>query len=527
MWVAFAAFVVAAVLGFYQVLERSGLFPVLESYVFYYGSVSTHGVLMAYVLTTFFIMGFGYYLATTSLGQPVWAKPLAWTGFAISLIGTLMAAAVLVIGKASVMYTFYPPLQAHPLFYIGAALLIVGSLFWVAIMIVMMAQWKRAHPGQPVPLAMFGIVATAWLWAWTVVGVVAEVVFQLIPWSLGWNDTVDVGLARTLFAWTLHPIVYFWLIPAYIALYVLVPKAAGGPVFSDPWTRIALIMLLVISLPIGFHHLYMDPEQAAGWKLLHGFGTFLVAVPTFITGFSVIASLEIAGRLRGGRGLLGWLGRLPWHEPLVLAATFALLMLILSGFGGMVNASYAMNTVVHNTHWVTAHFHLVFGGVTLIMYMASAYYLWPKLTGKALYSRRLANTQLWLWFLGMVVTTTPWHIVGLMGEPRRTAAIVYDAPIAEAWMPYHSIMVVGAALLLAGALMFVYIVFRTQGNAVPAEDRGMDYPEALHPVLKLPEPLNGFTLWNWLILILMVVAFGYPILQFFLMETFDPTAWGV
>jgi cytochrome c oxidase subunit 1 len=135
---------------------------------------------------------------------------------------------------------------------------------------------------------------------------------------------------------------------------------------SDEWARIAFILLLILSLPIGFHHLYMDPAQGSGWKLLHGFGTFLVSVPTFMTGFTVIASLEIAGRLRGGKGLFGWLAALPWDEPLVLAAGFAMLMLILGGFGGMINASYAMNTMVHNTHWVTAHFHLIFGGVTVI-----------------------------------------------------------------------------------------------------------------------------------------------------------------
>ncbi len=67
IWVAFTAFILACFMGEYQVLERSGLFPPLESTQVYFASVSTHGVLMAYVLTTFFIMGFGYYTASTSL----------------------------------------------------------------------------------------------------------------------------------------------------------------------------------------------------------------------------------------------------------------------------------------------------------------------------------------------------------------------------------------------------------------------------------------------------------------------------
>ncbi|MEJ7676622.1 MAG: cbb3-type cytochrome c oxidase subunit I [Segetibacter sp.] len=52
---------------------------------------------------------------------------MAWASFYIMTIGTLLAAWAMLAGKASVLYTFYPPLKAHPLFYIGAALLIVGS----------------------------------------------------------------------------------------------------------------------------------------------------------------------------------------------------------------------------------------------------------------------------------------------------------------------------------------------------------------------------------------------------------------
>ena len=151
MSVAFIAFILACFMGEYQVLERSGLFDSLTSPTVYFASVSTHGVLMAFVLTTFFIMGFGYYTASTSLKIPVWNKQLAWDGFWLALSGTVFAAILLLWGLASVMYTFHPPIQAHYLFYLGATLLIVGSWIWCAIMIVMFYQWKKANSGQPVP----------------------------------------------------------------------------------------------------------------------------------------------------------------------------------------------------------------------------------------------------------------------------------------------------------------------------------------------------------------------------------------
>ncbi len=524
MWVAFSTFLLAAVLGAYQVLERARLIPTWDEG--YYLSVSAHGNIMAYVLTTFFIAGFGYYIAATSLKRPLWNMGLAWAGYFIMVVGTLMVVYALITGQATVMYTFYPPLTAHWTYYVGAALLLVGSLAWVAIMIVMPIQWKRDNPGQPVPLAMFGTTANAILWAWTIVGVAAEVIFQLIPLSLGWVDTVDVGLARTLFAWTLHPIVYFWLIPAYTAMYVFVPKAAGGRLFSDEMGRVAFVMLLVFSLPIGFHHLYMDPFQSAGFKLFHGLGTFMVAVPTLFTGFTVIAGLEIAGRLRGGQGLVGWMKTLPWDNPMVLAGALALLMLTFGGFGGVVNASYAMNTMVHNTMWVPAHFHLIFAGTTVIMYFAIAYYLWPKMTGKQLFSNGMAVKQLWLWTLGMLIVTLPWHYLGLLWQPRRTAWIPYDADIATQWEPYQFLMGVGGVLLAISAFMFIYNLFNTHFNQQLEENRDVEYAEPIHPVLNLPKPLNGFALWNGILLVYMVAAFGYPIVQFFILEGQDVMAWG-
>ncbi|WP_024297431.1 b(o/a)3-type cytochrome-c oxidase subunit 1 [Methylomicrobium lacus] len=525
-WVAFGAFALACLMGIYQVIERSGFIGWIQSREVYYASTSTHGVLMAFVLTTFFIMGFGYYVATTTLKLPVWNKTFAWAGFWVSLSGVVLAALPLLTGAASVLYTFYPPVQAHVLFYIGATLLVVGSWFWCVSMIVMYMQWKKANPDDPVPLAMFATAANTILWLWTSAGVAAEMLFQLIPWALGWVDTIDAGLARTLFAWTLHPIVYFWLIPAYIAFYCLVPKQAGGYVFSDELARASFILLVVFSLPIGFHHLYMDPEQASGWKLLHMVGTFVVTLPTFITGFTVIASLEIAGRLNGGKGLFGWIGALPWTNHLVLAIILALLMLILGGFGGLINASYAMNAMIHNTAWVPGHFHLIFGGTTIIMYFGIAYYFWPVLTGRPLFSNNLALIQLWTWFIGMVILTTPWHILGLLGQPRRIDSVHYNNLLTLSWEPYEITMIFGGLILVGSAGLLIYNLAKTQFHVTETYEGEVEYAEPIHPVKALPAYLNSFAMWNWVIGAFMLFAFGYPVAQFFLMKTYGSSPWG-
>jgi cytochrome c oxidase subunit 1 len=457
-------------------------------------------------------------VVATSLGRPDRGTATAWIGFVICLVGTVMAVVPVVAGQATVLYTFYPPLLGSIWYYGGVFLLIAGSMIWVVLMVVNMIDWKRDNPGRPVPLAMFAITATALLWAWAATGVLLELGGILLPRAFGWSDLIDAALGRTLFSVTLHAIVYFWLMPAYIAFYTLVPEAAGGRLYSDTMGRLTFIMFLVFSLPVGMHHLLADPEHGSGFKFLQSFLTFLVALPTLLTVFSITASLEIAGRHRGGRGVLGWIRALPWDEPMVLAVGLSLVMLGLGGFGGLINMSYAMNLMIHNTSWVTAHFHLIFGGATVIMYFAIAYEMWPRITGKPLRSKRLARWQLWLWFWGMLITTIPWHIAGLMGQPRRIAIFDYSVPLVARMAPLVDISVIGGFILLVSAVVLIVVLVQSHfGERSLTEP--LRYALAVNPPRAVPVALNGFALWNAIVLVLMVVAYGYPIGQFFFLKS--------
>jgi cytochrome c oxidase subunit I len=512
-WVAFAAFLAAAILGAWQMWVRSPFGAHVGTPGQYFMSVTAHGVAMAYVLTTFFIIGFGYFVAVTALNRALPGLAWAWAAFWMAIVGVLMVLLPIGMGQATVLFTFYPPLTASPWFYIGLVLVVVASWVWCGLMIVAMRQWKRQNPGKPVPLAMFATVANAVMWLWTTVGVAVELIFQVIPASLGYVQTVDVGLARTLFSWTLHAIVYFWLIPAYIAFYTVVPRAAGGRLYSDTMGRVTFILFLIYSLPVGMHHLMMDPEHGNGTKFIQVLLTVFVSVPTLLTIFTITASLEIAGRLRGGRGLFGWISALPWDRPMVLATGLAFVMLGFGGFGGLINMGYGMNAMIHNTSWVTAHFHLIFGGSVVIMYFAIAYEIWPRLTGREHPSLGLVRLQLWLWFIGMMVMTLPWHWLGLQGQWRRVANFNYADPIIAAWGPLVILSFAGGLVLLLSALLFVRNLLVLHRGTIVAMARPL-YALAVHPPQRVPAALNGFGLWNVLVLVLMLFAYGYPIAQF-------------
>jgi len=518
LWLAFAVFVLAAILGVWQMWVRSPLHAPYADPGNYFLSVTAHGASMAYVLTTFFVMGFGYFVAESALERPLPMPGAAWAAYALALIGTIMAVTTVLSGDATVLYTFYPPLTASPFFYIGLVLVVVGSWIWCWIMFVAMARWKRQYPGRPVPLAMFATVANAVMWAWTTLGVAAELLIQVIPAAFGLTQTIDVGLSRTLFSWTLHAIVYFWLFPAYIAFYTMAPAAAGGRLYSETMGRLSFILFLLYSLPVGLHHLFMDPEHATGFKFLQSFLTSLVTIPTLLTIFTISASFEIAGRLNGGTGLFGWITRLPWYRPMVLATGLAFFMLWFGGGGGLINMSYGMNAMVHNTSWVTAHFHLIFGGTVVIMYFAIAYEIWPALTGRTPGVLQLAwqRRQLWLWAIGMLVMTLPWHWLGLNGQWRRVAHFDYADPLIAWWGPWVVVSLIGGIVLLASAVLFIWNLAQLHGSRLPlpAAPLAVQYALPFHPVRRVPAALNGFGLWNALVLVLMIVAYAWPIAQF-------------
>jgi cytochrome c oxidase subunit 1 len=379
-WVAFIAFAVAIVLGEWQMFVRSPLHSWVNNPEHYYRSVTAHGTVMAYVFPTLVAMGFGYAIAELALKRPLTGIRWAWGGFWLVMAGTVMASVPIAAGKASVLYTFYPPMIGSAFYYLGVVLVVVGSWIWVALMSINLKAWRKENPGGTVPLAMYGNVAGAYLWAWTSVGAAIEIIFLILPVALGFKNTIDAGLSRVFFSWTLHAIVYFWLMPAYIAFYTIVPRAIGGRLYSDNMGRVAFALFLVFSMPIGIHHLFADPQVGAGFKFLHAAMTGLVSVPTLLTVFTIVASVEIAARLRGGKGALGWVKALPWQNPMMLAVTFSFIMLGFGGAGGIINMSYQLNETVHNTQWVTGHFHLIFAGAIVIMYFMVAYELWPQLT---------------------------------------------------------------------------------------------------------------------------------------------------
>jgi cytochrome c oxidase subunit 1 len=473
----------------------------------YYHSLSMHGVLNVLVWTTFFICGFLPFITVRALGVPLASPALGWAAFWLMTGGLVLAAIPLVGNAATVMFTFYPPLEAHWAFYIGLTLVVVGTWLITWVMAFTHRAWRRLHPVARTPLAAFMAITTMAMWTLASVGLAAEMLFMLIPWSLGWVGGTDALLARALFWFTGHPIVYFWLLPAYLSWYTLVPRQAGGKLFSDPLARASFLLFLVLSTPLGFHHQYTDPGIHQGWKLVHAFLTFTVFFPSLLTFFNVVASLESGGRARGGRGWVSWFLKLPWGDPSVAAQVLAMLIFAFGGIGGLINASYSLNLLVHNTAWIPGHLHLTVGTGVTLTYMGITYWLVPLLAGRALWSRHLALAQVWLWFGGMAIFSNALHRLGLMGMPRRT--LIQAAPyLRPEWKPALPLVAIGGILLFVSAMLYFANLLLTVTRGRREAPAPVPFAEAMSGPDHAPAILDRWRPWLALAVVLVLIAYG-------------------
>ncbi len=517
MYVAFISLLLGGLAGLLQVLVRSGEFTLPAGIkIGYYQVLTVHGILLALILTTFFIMGFQLSAISRTAGAFTNAqRKIGWAGFWLMVIGTAAAAVMVLLNEATVLYTFYAPLKAHWIFYLGLTLVVVGSWLLCVMQLMKYFQWKKANKGLTSPLLMFMAVVNSILWITCSLGVAVEVLFQLLPWSLGLVERVDVLLSRTLFWYFGHALVYFWLLPAYMAWYVVIPKVIGGHIFSDALARLSFMLFLLFSFPVGIHHQLTEPGIDGFWKFVQVVLTFFVVIPSLMTAFSMFATFELRGRELGCKGVLGWFKNLPWGDSRFLVPFIGMVAFIPGGAGGIVNASHQMNQLVHNTIWVTGHFHLTVATAVVLTFFGVAFWLIPHLTGRTLTPKLnyLGNVSGILWGIGMLIMSLSMHLAGLLGAPRRSEYSTYGgSQTAYDWVPYQIAQAVGGTILFIAILFIMYIVVQLIWFAPKGEE---EFPVAtVAPgAEKTPAILENFKIWGVILVALIIFAYTVPIIE--------------
>ncbi|MBD1422297.1 cbb3-type cytochrome c oxidase subunit I [Sphingobacterium chuzhouense] len=508
-------FILGVYNGVMQTLYRAG---VLQQHdvagINYYQGLTMHGVINAIVLTTFFAVIFGHYTIVHYLRK----EPPKWsyiTSIVFMITGSVIALVVMVLGKASVLYTFYAPLQAAPLFYIGTAMLIIGSWIAFAGWVPLWFEWKRENPLSKMPIAILGTFVNFTMWFMASIPVIYELLALLTPWAMGIREKINVPETRTLFWMFGHPLVYFWILPAYIGYYTMLPKIAGGKLYSGNAARLAFLLFLILSTPVGVHHQFSEGGISPSIKLWVSILTFGVSLPSFMTAFTVGASLEYAGKKRGAKGVFQWMARLPWfRKDNYLFGYFicGLILFIFGGLSGIVNGSYTLNQLVHNTGWVPGHFHLTVAGPSILFILGLTLYMFNHVSGKPLKHRATATIIPYLWTIGVAMLAHGLMAGGLMGEPRRTnMGLTYTNPESHlfnsAWVPSSTMTMLGGIIMGTAALLYFVIFFRmafSRPTTTPKIE--MIESEELHIEKPIPLLLN---MRPWIILAIILVASTY------------------
>ena len=503
--------------GLLQTLFRSGMIS-QESFAAagYYQGLTIHGVLNAMILTTFFTVAFGHVFMTYYSGKRINPR-VGWTSFTLMIIGTLMLIWAMVSGNGSVMYTFLPPLKAHPLFYMGVSLLIIGS--WTAFFdwIRMFRLWRLENKESKIPLPILGLLVIFTIWFVGSLPVVWELLVMLLPWSLGFTETINVPAARAMYWFFGSASTYFWLLPVILMYSTILPFLAGGKLYSEKLGKLVFLLFLAFALAGGLNHQYGDPYLLNDAKIIQAILAYAAIIPALLLAFNIAASLEYAAAARGNRGsnILSWIFNQPYFDKKNYLFAYLVVGLILYAFGvmaGIVNNSFYLSGLVQNTAWTTGNLHLTLGGPIFLGILGMSLYLLENVSGRKFRNKRFATIVPHLWLIGTLILSAGMMIGGMRGEPMRAnMGISYLDPenplFRPDWVITSGLTVLGGFIMFLSFLIFLICLIDLM-MAKPEKEGSISFPKMEYVV-----PDNNSRLLNrlgpWIIAMFIFIFIAY------------------
>jgi cytochrome c oxidase subunit 1 len=136
--------------------------------------------------------------------------------------------------------------------------------------------------------------------------------------------------------------------------------------------------------------------------------------------------------------------------------------------------------------------------------MGITYWLVPYLTGRELWSRRVALTQAWLWFVGMAIFS---HFMHQLGMPRRT--MIGSSPyLLDSWKLLLPMTAVGGLLMFASAALYYLNMIMTITRGKPSPGQVVPFARAISGPEDVPAILDRFTPWLALAATLILINYG-------------------
>jgi cytochrome c oxidase subunit I len=279
----------------------------------------------------------------------------------------------------------------------------------------------------------------------------------------------DALLWQHLFWFFGHPEVYIIFLPATGMVSDLVVTFSRRPAFGYLALVLALIATGFLSFGLWVHHMFATGLPQLGASFFTA-SSMLIAVPSGIQIFCWIATL--------------WGGRPVFRTPLLFVIGF-IVIFVIGGLTGVMVASVPIDTQVHDTYFVVAHFHYVLIGGAVFPLLGAVYYWYPKITGR-LMSERLGQWNFALAFFGFNLAFFPMHVLGLLGMPRR----VYTYAPEMGWGTLNLVVSIGALIFFLSFVLFLWNVVRSLRGGAVAGDNPWDAPSLEWATTSPPPPQN-------------------------------------
>jgi cytochrome c oxidase subunit I len=238
-----------------------------------------------------------------------------------------------------------------------------------------------------------------------------------------------------------HPEVYIAILPGMGVVSHILANFSRKPVFGYRAMALAICAIGFLGFTLWGHHMFvsgMSPYSSLAFSFL----TLSIGVPSAVKTFNWLGTL--------------WGGKIQFQTPMLFAIGFVSLF-VTGGLSGIFLAQPAIDTELHATYYVVAHFHIVMGVAAIFGIFAATYYWFPKMFGRAM-SEYLGQLHFWITFVGAYCIFMPMHFVGIEGGIRRYADSTGAAYLA-ALQPLHRFMTIAAFVTAGAQLIFFYNFF--------------------------------------------------------------------
>jgi cytochrome c oxidase subunit 1 len=350
-----------------------------------------------------------------------------WFFFAATII--LLSSLYVETGPASAGWTIYPPLSALPqavpgsglgqdLWLIAITLFVVSSLLGGLNYIVTILNMRtKGMTMMRLPLTIWALLIVAILGVLSFPVLLSCALLLIFDRSFGTSfylsDIIINGealhntggspiLFEHLFWFLGHPEVYIILLPALGIVSEVMSVNSRKPIFGYKAMVGALLVIALLSFVVWGHHMFltgMDPFLGSVFT----FTTLLIAIPSAVKVFNYLATL--------------WRANIRFTPAMLFAIGFVSTF-ITGGLTGIILGDSALDINVHDTYFVTGHFHIVMGVSAIYGMMAGVYHWFPKMYGRMM-NKKLGYFHFWITFISAYGVFFPMHFLGLAGLPRR------------------------------------------------------------------------------------------------------------